>query len=317
MSYCIHGNCCQSNQKQSMRTVSSQRNRVNRESGFIIATVALTVVLLVVFSVLFPSLASLNTQRWQQATSSGILLPLIVLISLCLTFLPRQRRALTQLLTSLVITLCTLSCYFASITTLYDQQNWLLAASPWLFTLCTFILTMPRWLSPLQRLAGTGAALLFYALIYLAAITHLWWQLILICLSTYLTLLLLQRIFIIRRRYMRIQFQRNSCLVTLLVVLVCIYIGLPPSVQLSPQFSLGAMQPVFNATIAVSIIALLLSARLTLRQCVLLWGGIACIIVLLTLLLSQPSPWTIVLTALTMFTALTAGGISFIQRGNP
>lgn len=290
-----------------MYTFHPRRNRDNRQPAIMMIAVALTVVLLVLFGMYFPSFTAPATQSlWQQATQQATLLAMMVLISLWLAGLsPRS-----YVLTAIAAVLATLSLYLASVVILCTQHAVFLAGLAPLFVLCTFFVSSPRWQTLLQRLAGGGAIVLFFVLLYLTALTNLWWVLVIICLVTCLSLFVLQRFIVIRRHYMRRQFNRNSCLLTMGMVVAAIAVGLKPSQAFQQQTSLNITQPIFNVTTIISFIAMMVSVRLNSHQCVTIWNSTVCVMLLLSLLLSPFSSLTLLLAVLSICMAIAAWGLS-------
>lgn len=253
--------------------------------------------------VLLPPLLPFQTSSGQpENTVAGAILMVAATISLLTaTFAPHRR-----MLAVIAILLAVLGLYLAGIVATHQQRQWGISAVPVAFVLGAFTITAPRWQTPLQRIAGIGAALLFLVMLYAISITHIWWQFILLCIGTYILLIFLLRYLrrFIPRLYVRRQIYYYLSNITIFAIVMVLILGFFNFVHFSRPFAL--LLPGTDTTLTITLLTIFMSQGLHTRTCILLWSSTTILLVLVALPFQTVTLSTFLVAALAILLAVMA-----------
>ncbi len=253
--------------------------------------------------VLLPPLLPFKTSSGQpeNTVAATILMVAATISLLTVAFVPRRR-----MLAAIAILLTVLGLYLASVVATHQQRQWGISGVPVAFVLGAFIITAPRWQTPLQRIAGIGAALLFLVMLYAISITHIWWQFILLCIGTYILLLFLLRYLrhFIPRLYVRRQIYYYLSNITIFAIIMVLILGFFSFAHFSQLFA--TLLPGTNTTLTITLLTIFLSQGLHTRTCIALWSSTTILLVLVALPFQTVTFSTLLIATLAILLALMA-----------
>lgn len=293
-----------------MNRFFTNRNRARRRSPArsydgLLALAVLTIISCII--VLLPPVLPLRISSGQvENTTAAAILMVTATISLFTTtfFLYRP------VLAAIAILLAVFGLYLASIVATHQQCQWSISGVPTAFILATFLATMPRRKTPLQRVAGIGAVLVFLGILYMISFTGLWWQFLVLCILVHILCNFLVRRFI-PFVHIRLQIYRELRTIMMLAIIVSLILGFFNAAHFSQQFS--TLLPYPRATLTIALLAIFISGQLRTHICIMLWSCTTILLVLVSLLARPvvlPTLLIAILAALLAFMASWLGRIS-------
>jgi len=293
-----------------MNRLFTNRNRARRRSPARSYVALLFLAVLTIISciiVLLPPVLPLRTSSGQvENTTAAVILMAAATISLFTTtfFLYRP------VLAAIAILLAVFGLYLASVVATHQQCQWSISGVPVAFILATFLVTMPGRKTPLQRVAGIGAVLVFLGILYMISFTGLWWQFLVLCIFIHILCVLFISHFIPFIN-IRMQLFRELNTVTTLAIVMALVIGFFNAAHFSQQFSI--LLPYPRVTLPITLLAIFISGLLRTHICIILWSCATAFLILVSLLFRAATLSTLLVAAFAVVLALMASWLGRIS----